>query len=94
MTILGAIFAATGFTLIALAMRRHAMLVPTFLGALQRLMRAAGGLLLILSLVPCLAAWPTKIAWVAWFGVQTIGALVAALLISGWSAAKEKRPHR
>ncbi|WP_374384295.1 DUF3325 family protein [Dongia sp.] len=94
MSMLAATMAAMGFSLIDCAMQRHAGLLPALTSPLRRLMRATGGILLALSLGLCLMVWPAKIAWVAWFGLLTIGALAAALLMTWRSGVKRKRPHQ
>lgn len=91
MSLLATLLAALGFAFVALAMRRHAALLAA---PRPRVMRVGGGILLALSLALCLMAWPAKIAWVAWFGLLTIGALAAVLLVTWRSARKTKRPRR
>jgi hypothetical protein len=44
--------------------------------------RAAGVLLLLMSLAACLHAWGTSVAVAAWLGVLTFAALAVALVLT------------
>ena len=48
------------------------------------LLRAAGALLLALAIVPCVLLWGAGAGFVAWIGMLTIGALLAATLLPYW----------
>lgn len=48
------------------------------------LLRAAGVLLLTLAIAPCVVLWGAGAGLVAWIGMLTIGALLAALLLPYW----------
>ncbi|MDY0873705.1 DUF3325 family protein [Dongia rigui] len=91
MSLLAATSAAVGFMAVALAMQRHAGLIPALTLPWRRRMRAIGGILLALSLGLCLMVWPVKMAWVAWLGLLTTGALAAVLLIT-WRSGAKKTP--
>jgi hypothetical protein len=81
---LGLCFA--GMAALSLAIDRHHRQVygndaPT---RKRRLLRLAGGLLLLLAIAPCVLLWGPGAGSVAWIGMQTIGALLAASLLAYW----------
>ncbi|MYM22070.1 DUF3325 family protein [Duganella sp. FT135W] len=50
----------------------------------RTLLRVAGSLLLAFALLPCALLWGAGAGFVAWLGMLTIGALMAALLLAYW----------
>lgn len=50
----------------------------------RRALRAAGSVLLILALLPCVLLWGAGAGCVAWLGMLTVGALAAALQLPYW----------
>lgn len=86
LTALGLCF--TGMTALALAIdRHHRQVYGDDAPARKRyLLRAAGALLLALAVVPCVLLWGAGAGLVAWIGMLTIGALLAAFLLPYWPA--------
>lgn len=83
-----------GFVALALAMpRHHEELRGTRPDpASRRPWRAAGAVLLALSLWPALAWWPNAaIAVSAWLGLATVAAFALAMVLA-WSAPKRRLP--
>ncbi|RZT10388.1 Protein of unknown function [Duganella sp. CF402] len=84
MTALGLSYA--GMAALSLAIDRHHRQVygcdaP---GRRRSMLRAAGSVLLILALLPCVLLWGAGAGCVAWLGVLTVGALAAALQLPYW----------
>ncbi|MRX06392.1 DUF3325 family protein [Pseudoduganella sp. FT25W] len=48
------------------------------------LLRVAGTLLLVAAIVPCVLLWGGGAGFVAWIGMLTIGALLAASMLPYW----------
>ena len=86
LTALGLCFA--GMTALSLAIDRHYRQVYGTDAPLRKcyLLRIAGALLLLLAIVPCVLLWGAGAGFVAWIGMQTIGALMAAVLLPYWPA--------
>ncbi|SDF78460.1 MULTISPECIES: DUF3325 domain-containing protein [unclassified Duganella] len=86
LTALGLCF--TGMTALSLAIDRHHRQVyggdaPP---RKRRLLRAVGTLLLALAIIPSVVLWGAGAGFVAWLGMLTIGALLAAGLLPYWPA--------
>nr|WP_315249197.1 DUF3325 domain-containing protein [uncultured Duganella sp.] len=84
LTALGLCFA--GMSALSLAIdRHHRQVYGDDAPARKRyLLRAAGALLLALAIVPCVVLWGAGAGCVAWIGMLTIGALLAAVLLPYW----------
>ena len=50
------------------------------------LLRTGGTALLALAMLPCLLLWGAGAGFIAWTGMLTIGALLAAVLLPYWPA--------
>lgn len=48
-------------------------------------LRVAGCLLLALAMLPCVLLWGPGAGFVAWLGMLTIGALIAAIALPYWT---------
>ncbi|MBV7534817.1 DUF3325 domain-containing protein [Duganella sp. sic0402] len=84
LTALGLCFA--GMAALSLAIdRHHRQAYGEDAPARKRyLFRVSGGLLLALAIAPCVALWGPGAGLVAWLGMLTIGALLAAVLLPYW----------
>lgn len=84
LTALGLCFA--GMTALSLAIdRHHRQVYGDDAPARKRyLLRAGGALLLALAILPCVLLWGAGAGFVAWIGILTIGALLAAGLLPYW----------
>lgn len=84
LTALGLCFA--GMTALSLAIdRHHRQVYGDDTPARRRyLLRVAGTLLLALAIVPCVVLWGAGAGIVAWIGMLTLGALLAAVLLPYW----------
>jgi hypothetical protein len=80
MELLAWIAAGMGFLLLAGGMRRHAAMLPRKMSSGPS--RVLGLALLGVSFALSLAAWPIKIAAVAWCGLLTLGAGIVVLGIA------------
>lgn len=78
--------ALPAFAALSQAMERHhAQVVGVALSARAAWSwRAAGVLLLVLSLAVCLHTWGTSVALAAWLGVLTLAAVAVALVLTYW----------
>lgn len=78
------LLALPAFAALSQAMERHHEQVHGVVPSVQAmwLWRAAGMLLLILSLAVCLHTWGTSVAIAAWLGVLTLAALPVALMLT------------
>lgn len=84
LTALGLCFA--GMAALSLAIDRHHRQVYGDDAPPRKryLLRVAGTLLLVLAVVPCVVLWGAGAGLVAWIGMLTIGALLAAGLLPYW----------
>lgn len=84
LTALGLCF--TGMTALSLAIDRHHRQVYGDDAPLRKrvLLRAAGALSLTLAILPSVLLWGPGAGFVAWIGMLTIGALLAAFLLPYW----------
>jgi hypothetical protein len=83
MTIAASLLAFAGFVLLALSMPRHrAQVFGAGSAPPAPWVKAAGWLLLALSLAPCLAVAAFSLAVVRWSGVLTFAALAVVILMT------------
>ncbi|MYM35892.1 DUF3325 family protein [Duganella sp. FT94W] len=75
-----------GMSALSLAIDRHHRQVYGDDASTRKrcLLRAVGSLLLALAIVPCVLLWGAGAGFVAWIGMLTIGALLAAGLLPYW----------
>lgn len=78
------LLAVPAFAALSQAMERHGAQAHSGLPCARVLWgwRAAGVLLLLMSLAACLHAWGTSVAVAAWLGVLTFAALAVALVLT------------
>ncbi|MEG0787254.1 MAG: DUF3325 domain-containing protein [Comamonas sp.] len=78
------LLAVPAFAALSQAMERHGAQARGELPSTRVLWgwRAAGVLLLLMSLAACLHAWGTSVAVAAWLGVLTFAALAVALVLT------------
>ncbi|MYM80938.1 DUF3325 family protein [Duganella sp. FT50W] len=50
----------------------------------RHLLRTAGTAMLALAIAPCVALWSAGAGFVAWAGMLTVGALLAAVMLPYW----------
>ena len=82
------LLASAGMTALALAIDRHHRQVygaDATPGA-RLVLRVAGAVLLALAIYPCVLLWGSGAGFVAWIGMLTVGALLAAGLLPYWPA--------
>jgi hypothetical protein len=84
LTALGLCFA--GMAALSLAIdRHHRQVYGDDAPARKRLLLRTGAVLLLaLAIVPCVVLWGAGAGFVAWIGMLTIGALLAAVLLPYW----------
>jgi len=82
----GVLFAYAGMLALCQGLERHYKQVwnRACPAAVRRVLRAAGWLALVLSLVLCAQAWGWAMGPVAWFAVMSLAGLVLVMLLPYW----------
>ena len=82
----GVLFAYAGMLALCQGLERHYKQFwnRTCPPAVRRVLRAAGWLALVLSLVLCAQAWGWAMGPVAWFAVMSLAGLVLVMLLPYW----------